>query len=142
MVGSWAAIDHFVADRWVGPCDGINWYLADLQKRAQYLRSQEVIPVLGIPSWIGPESTSSWYGSRTPAERSACVRTAFKRFATRQGIATFDLAVRLCPAGPRRTCDATRSDGIHIDVERAPQVLDWIISQALSVARKGFGAHN
>ncbi len=136
MVGFWANFDHYVGGRWVGPCDGLAWYLTDLKKRVQYLRSQGVIPVVTIPSWIGLESRSMWFASENPGKRSGCVRTAMKGFAARQGLTTFDLAKRFCPQGPRRTCDATRVDGVHVDSAVAPVVLDWVIDQTLDVTTK------
>jgi hypothetical protein len=134
MIGTAPIIDHLVNGRWIGPCDGIDWYLKDVSERIAYLKSKNVIPVLAITSWPGPNSQFI-YPSDYP-KRAACVRDAMKVFALAQGIPNFDLATRFCPGGPLKTCDVTRKDGVHVDSEFAPAVLDWVIDQTLKVSSR------
>jgi hypothetical protein len=134
MIGTAPILDRFVNDQWVGPCDGIDWYLADVAKRVEYLRSKNVIPVLAITSWPGPNSQFIYPSDYT--KRVECVRDEMKAFALFEGISSFDLAPRLCASGPGSACDATRKDGVHVDSEVAPAVLDWVINQTLNVTSK------
>jgi peptidoglycan/LPS O-acetylase OafA/YrhL len=134
MIGTAPILDRLVNDQWVGPCDGIDWYLADVAKRVEYLRSKNVIPVLAITSWPGPNSQFIYPSDYT--KRVECVRDEMKAFAVFDGISSFDLAPRLCPSGPGSACDATRKDGVHVDSEVAPAVLDWVINQTLNVTSK------
>lgn len=134
MIGTAPIIDHLVNGRWIGPCDGFDWYLKDVSERIAYLKSKNVIPVLAITSWPGPNSQFIYPSDY--AERAACVRDAMKAFALAQGVPNFDLAARFCPGGPLKTCDVTRKDGVHVDSEFAPAVLDWVIDQTLQVSLK------
>lgn len=134
MIGTAPILDHFVDDRWVGPCDGIDWYLADVAKRVEYLRSKNVIPVLALTSWPGPNSQFIYPSDYT--KRVECVRDAMRAFASFERISSFDLAQRLCASGPASMCDATRKDGVHVDSEDAPAVLNWVIDQTLDVTTK------
>jgi len=134
MIGTVPILDHFVNGQWVGPCDGIEWYLADVAKRVEYLRSKSVIPVLAIVSWPGPNSQFIFPADYT--KRAECVRDAMKAFASFEGISSFDLAPRLCPSGPGSMCEATSKDGVHIDSASAPAVLDWVIDQTLDATTK------
>jgi lysophospholipase L1-like esterase len=60
----------------------------------------------------------------------ACIRTQLVALADRLHLATVDLADLLCPAGPDGACTDMRSkDGVHIDHEQAPRVLDWLLDQ-------------
>ncbi len=134
MIGTAPILDHLVNGRWVGPCDGVDWYLSDVAKRIEYLRSKNVIPVLTITSWPGPNSQFIYPSDYT--KRAECVRDEMKAFALFEGISSFDLAPRLCASGPGSVCDATRTDGVHVDSASAPAVLDWVIDQTLDVTTK------
>ena len=132
MIGQAPVLDHLVDGAWVPPCDSIDWYLRDVQQRIDYLRGRGLPVVFVLPARLGERSQFS-----VPADfeqRMKCVRAALVPFAAQAGVPTVDLDPVLCPAND---CEALRSrDGVHVDPDRAPEVLDWLVGAVLA-ARSG-----
>jgi peptidoglycan/LPS O-acetylase OafA/YrhL len=131
-VGQVAVVDRLVDGTWRSPCDGLDWYLRDLEQRVRFLRGHEVEPVLALPSWPGPNSRFMYPDDAT--ERTGCVRNAFTTLATGLGAATVDLAETLCPTGPGSGCGPTTTDGVHVEAALAPTVLDRVLDATLRIA--------
>jgi peptidoglycan/LPS O-acetylase OafA/YrhL len=129
VVGQAPVIDRQIDGEWQGPCDSIDWYLDDLANRVEYLREQGVRPVLAIPARYGQRV--SFMVEDDHLERIACVRSAMLRFAADHDVGHIDLDQFLCP---NDDCDARRdTDGIHIDPEFAPLVLDELLDGVLEL---------
>jgi len=129
VLGQAPVIDHQIDGEWQGPCDSIDWYLDDLARRVEFLRSEGVRPVLAIPAPYG-ERVLFMVEDDHP-ERVSCVRSAMLAFASQYDIEPVDLDPILCPDGD---CDALRgADGIHVDPEFAPQVLDELLDEVLAL---------
>ena len=128
VVGQAPVIDRRIDGEWQGPCDSIDWYLDDLASRVEYLREQGVRPVLAIPARYGERV--SFMVEDDHLERIACVRSAMLRFAADLDVEHIDLDQFLCPDDD---CDARRgTDGIHIDPEFAPLVLDELLDDVIA----------
>ena len=53
-----------------------------------------------------------------------------RNLARRMNVTTIDLADELCPQGPVARCNDDReADGLHIDPEDAPAVLEWLLER-------------
>jgi hypothetical protein len=128
MVGQAPTVDRFVDGRWISTCDGTQWYMDDLQKRITYLEAHSAQTVMVLPSWGGTLIT--WFLPADHAQRYACVRRDMRALAQRMHVPVIDLAEELCPAGPVEPCNQDREqDGLHIDPEDAPAVLEWLLEQ-------------
>ncbi len=129
MVGQAPVLDHRVDGRWVPPCESVDWYLDDVQQRIEYLQARDLPVVFVLPARLGERSQFS-----VPAdfeERMNCVRAALVPFAEQAGLPTIDLDPVLCPAND---CNALRTkDGVHVDADRAAEVLDWLVGAVLEV---------
>ena len=127
VIGQAPVVDHLIDDVWQGPCDGIDWYLEDVRLRIAFLRGEGVRPVLAIPAPYGQRV--SFMVEDDHRERIGCVRSAMLGFAGELDLDHIDLDEFLCPAGD---CDARRdADGIHVDSEFAPEVLDELLDRVV-----------
>jgi peptidoglycan/LPS O-acetylase OafA/YrhL len=131
MVGQAPVLDHLVDGRWVAPCQSVDWYLRDVAQRIEWLRSRGLTVVFVFPARLGVHSQFA-----VPPDydaRMKCVRAALIPFVERTGVATVDMDPELCPAND---CEAVRSrDGVHIDPDKAPAVLNWLVGEVLAAAR-------
>ncbi|MEA3020975.1 MAG: hypothetical protein QOI47_2499, partial [Actinomycetota bacterium] len=129
VVGQAPILDREVAGRWVGPCTDMSWYSADIAARVAYLSPRVGDVVLAMPSWGG--KLASYLAGADHVQRMTCIRTQLQGVATRLGLDVVDLADELCPAGPSTGCaDSLRhNDGVHVDHEDAPAVLDWLLGR-------------
>ena len=130
MLGASVVTDHLVDGRRLHPCDSLDWYTKDLAARVEFLRNKGAEVIMTIPAWPGEHSQFIFptdYG-----RRMGCVRDAITAFAAEQRIPTIDLAPELCPAGPAGDCEKTSLDGLHVDVEKAPAVFDWLLNEVLA----------
>ncbi len=129
VVGQAPVIDRQIDGEWQGPCDSIDWYLEDLANRVAYLREQGVRPVLAIPARYGQRV--AFMVEDDHLERVACVRSAMLGLSSDLDVEHIDLDQFLCP---NDDCDARRdTDGIHIDPEFAPLVLDELLDGVLEL---------
>jgi peptidoglycan/LPS O-acetylase OafA/YrhL len=130
VLGQAPTVDRYVDGRWISPCEGIGWYLQDLEERVRYVRRHAGEAVLVLPSWGGERAT--WSLPDDHPARFACIRTELELFARRKAIRTVDLAEVLCPDGPLLPCtDRHEIDGTHVDPEDSPFVLDWLLDRLL-----------
>jgi hypothetical protein len=128
VVGQAPMVDRFIDGRWIGPCEGTQWYMSDVAARLTYLRAHTAQVVLVLPAWGGDLIT--WFLPDDHAARYACVRKDMRDLARRMNVPTIDLADELCPNGPVEPCNDDReNDGLHIDPEDAPAVLDWLLGR-------------
>ena len=133
VLGQAPVIDRQIDGEWQGPCDSIDWYLDDVARRVEFLRSEGVRPVLAMPARFGERV--SFMVEDDHRERVGCVRSAMLGFALRQDVEHIDLDQVLCP---NNDCDARRdADGIHVDPEFAPLVLDEILDDVLALTATG-----
>ena len=130
MVGYAPMVDRQVGGSWVGPCDALSWYVDDVGARVAYLRAHVDRVVLAMPAWGGGKA--SFLSSDDHLARMACVRSGLAALAARSAIETVDLAEVLCPAGPEQRCASLRDgDGVHVDREDAPTVLEWLLDHVV-----------
>ena len=129
VLGQAPVVDHLIDGEWQGPCDSIDWYLDDLGERVEFLRSEGVRPILAIPARYGERV--SFMVEDDHRERVGCVRSAMLGFALRQDVEHIDLDQVLCP---NDDCDSRRdTDGIHVDPEFAPLVLEELLDDVLAL---------
>jgi hypothetical protein len=103
----------------------VDWYLSDVALRIDYLRGRGLDVVFVLPSHLGERSVFT-VDDDHPA-RMECIRAALTQFLAAENVPFVDLEVKLCP---ERACDTFRTrDGIHVDPDRAPEVLDWLVEQ-------------
>ena len=130
LVGYAPMVDRLVGGSWIGPCQSMSWYVDDIGARVAYLRAHVDRVVLAMPAWGGAKA--SFLSSNDHLERMSCIRTALAALASRSGIETIDLADVLCPSGPHESCGALRDgDGVHVDREDAPMVLEWLLDHVV-----------
>ncbi|MBX3313243.1 MAG: acyltransferase [Actinobacteria bacterium] len=137
VIGSGAVLDRKLGDDFYGPCDATarDWYLADVTARLEYLSEHADKVVLALPAWA--EEWSGWVNPPDHHERTDCVRATLNdavaraREAGATNIEVIDLGAHLCPDGPD-DCEPVRErDGVHIDPSAAPEVLTWLIAEAI-----------
>ncbi len=135
MIGQAPVLDHRVDGAWVAPCESIDWYLRDVGERIDWLRARGLPVVFVLPARLGEHSQFS-----VPADYEArmnCVRAALVPFLQKEDVPTVDMDPELCPADD---CEALRSrDGVHVDPDKAPAVLDWLVGEVLAAARGATG---
>jgi peptidoglycan/LPS O-acetylase OafA/YrhL len=131
-LGQAPMLDRQIDGKWVSPCQTMDWYVKDVSQRIDYLKTKVHQVVLALPSWGGKKIT--WFLPDDNAARYACVRTQLSDLAATEHIKTIDLADVLCPNGPDGACNDDRSqDGLHVDPDAAPKVLDWVVDQIKAV---------
>ncbi len=137
MVGSGAVLDRQIDGTFRGPCsaEGEAWYRADVAERLRFLaeRSERVVVVL--PAWA--EEWSGWVNPPDHHERTDCVRTILTEEAAQAStpdrpVSIVDLAEHLCPDGPGRCRPVRQRDGVHVDPSAAPDVLRWVLTEAIA----------
>lgn len=133
VLGQAVVIDRLIGDQWVQPCGDMAWYRDDIAKRIAYLDAHVGGVVLALPAWGGPLST--FFVPDDHIAREGCVRDQLQTTARAAGASVVDLADVLCPDGPANSCPPLRElDGLHVDPEDAPAVLDWLLDNVLAVA--------
>ena len=130
LLGQAPMVDRLVGGHWVGACDDMGWYVHDLEARVAYLRPKVGEVVLALPAWGG--AAASFLGGKEHLRHMGCIRAELQSMAERIHLRTVDLAELLCPAGPDGACtDMRHADGVHIDHDEAPAVLDWLLDRVL-----------
>lgn len=133
VVGQAPYPDLLFGDHWMGPCDTMGWYTADVTQRIAYLRQHVSQVVLAMPSWSGARVTFMLPDNHRT--RMACIRSALQEMATTVQVPVIDLASLLCPDGPAGACAPyTSQDGVHVNSTDAPFVLNWLLD-SLPVTR-------
>lgn len=127
MIGQAPVVDRSIDGRWTHPCETIDWYLADVTRRVDWLRSEGLDVVLALPA--RPGSRATFIIPDDQDERMGCIRSDLMDLARALELATVDLDPLLCPDDD---CDAVRSrDGTHVDAELAADILDAIVTAGL-----------
>jgi peptidoglycan/LPS O-acetylase OafA/YrhL len=138
VIGSGAVLDRKLGDDFYGPCDATarDWYLADVEARLAYLSEHAERVVLALPAWA--EEWSGWVNPPDHPERTDCVRATLTDAvdaalaAGAENIDVVDLGGHLCPDGAGSCAPVRERDGVHIDSDDAPDVLTWLIAEAVS----------
>ncbi|MBV1892614.1 MAG: acyltransferase [Ilumatobacteraceae bacterium] len=131
VLGQAPMADRLVDGDWVEPCESMDWYLDDVSERIDYLRGEGVTVVFALPA--RPGKGADYFFPGNVEERAACVRDTLEPFLEDLNVPIVDLDLILCPDDE---CNQTRPiDGVHVGVELAPDVLDWLLDQALLAAR-------
>lgn len=130
MLGQAPTADRLLNGDWLHPCDSIDWYLSDIADRISYLRDEGVKVVFALPARAG---TGATYVLPDDVDaRFKCVRAGLTTMLESAGVAIVDLDSILCPDND---CDRIRTiDGTHVDPRFAPEVLDWLLDETLTVA--------
>ncbi|MEP6297974.1 MAG: acyltransferase, partial [Ilumatobacter sp.] len=128
VIGQAPAVDRYVDERWTHPCESESWYLDDVRNRIEYLRSQDVEPVLALPARYG--KGADFILPDDYDARIRCVRTSLAALAFEQQVDTVDLDGLLCFGDD---CNGRRRrDGIHVDPEVAIDVLNELVDLTLA----------
>jgi len=129
MLGQAPVLDHRIDGRWLPPCESIDWYLRDLDGRIDLLRGRGIDVVFAMPAPLGQRATFSVPDDHR--ERMGCVRTALSQHLANRFMPVVDMQDVLCPQGD---CEALRTrDGVHVDPERAAQVLRWLVDLTMEL---------
>jgi hypothetical protein len=133
MLGQAPVLDHRIDGRWLPPCESIEWYLSDLDGRIDLLRGRGLGVVFVLPAPLGRRATFS-----VPDDHRArmdCVRGALSRHLAQRYVPVIDMQDVLCPLGD---CEALRTrDGVHIDPDRAAEVLLWLVDRTVELLPSG-----
>ncbi|MEM9040863.1 MAG: acyltransferase family protein [Actinomycetota bacterium] len=126
VLGQAVVLDRRVDGEWAHPCDAIEWYVDDVERRVEWLRSADAHVVFALPSRLG--RNARFIVPDDADRRVNCVRTALRDRMIDLEVDLIDLAPLFCPAG---SCDAIRrGDGIHVDADHAGPVLVDLVEQA------------
>lgn len=127
-IGQAPTVDRLIDGEWQHPCDSTSWYLDDVRKRIEFLRTQALRPVIALPARFGQRA--SFIMPDDYDDRMSCVRTGLAALAFEQRVAVVDLDGLLCAGDD---CDGRRrSDGIHVDPEVAVDVLNELVDLTLA----------
>jgi len=127
VLGQAPVVDRLVDVRWMHPCESIDWYLADLERRVDHLRERGLEVVFALPARPGTRATFIIPDDQT--ERMMCIREGLSALLLQLDVPIIDLDPVLCPD---ENCDALRQrDGSHIDPEHSAGVLDHLIDRTL-----------
>jgi len=127
VLGQVPMADRLVDGEWREPCEGIEWYLADIGARVTDLRQRGADAVVALPARPG-DGSGFFYPGDVDA-RSLCVRSQMEAYLLANDITTVDLDDVLCVDDE---CNRLRTiDGVHVDPEYAPEVLDWLLDETL-----------
>ncbi len=128
VIGQAPTVDRYVDGRWTHPCESESWYLDDVRNRIEFLRSQDVEPVLALPARFG--KGADYILPDDYDARMRCVRTSLAALAFEQQVDTVDLDGLLCSGDD---CNGRRRrDGIHVDPEVAIDVLNELVDLTLA----------
>jgi peptidoglycan/LPS O-acetylase OafA/YrhL len=133
MLGQAPVLDHRIDGRWLPPCESIDWYLRDLDRRIDLLRGRGLGVVFALPAPLGQRATFSVPDDHLV--RMGCVRAALSQHLVQRYVPVVDMQDVLCPQGD---CEALRTrDGVHVDPDRAAQVLRWLVDRVLDLRPAG-----
>lgn len=129
VVGQALTVDRLIDGVWVHPCESSAWYLDDVRRRLEFLRSEDVQPVIALPARFG--TRADFILPDDYEVRMSCVRTSLAALAFEQQVPIVDLDGLLCVDGD---CDRRRTrDGVHVDPDVAADVLDELVDLTLAV---------
>ncbi len=131
MVGGHAVLDRQIEGQFRGPCDPVaaDWYRNDVEERLLFLRQYAEHVVLILPTWA--EDLAEWIYPPDHVARMDCVRAALSGAAKAEGADVIDFGSYVCPDGPGRCLPLRTRDGMHLDPDKAPAALSWLVDQVL-----------
>ncbi|MGN6693493.1 MAG: acyltransferase family protein [Aquihabitans sp.] len=137
MVGGHAVLDRQIEGSFRGPCDPVasKWYENDIQQRLLFLGQYAEHVVLVLPTWA--DDLAEWIYPTDHIDRMNCVRTVLANAAKAEKADVVDFATYVCPDGPGRCLPLRTRDGMHIDPDKAPAALTWLVDQVLDVTGTG-----
>jgi peptidoglycan/LPS O-acetylase OafA/YrhL len=137
MVGGHAVLDRDIEGQFRGPCDPVaaDWYRNDIEERLLFLEQYAEHVVLVLPTWA--DDLSEWIYPSDHVARMDCVRAALNEAAEAEGAEVIDFGAYVCPSGPGACQPFRTKDGMHIDPDKAPAALSWLVDQVLDVTGTG-----
>ena len=133
MVGGHAVLDRDIQGQFRGPCDPVaaDWYQNDVAERLLFLEQYAEHVVLVLPTWA--DDLSEWIYPDDHLARMDCVRTALTNAAKAEDADVVDFGSYVCPDGPGRCLPLRTRDGMHVDADKAPAALTWLVDQVLEI---------
>ncbi|HWJ97076.1 MAG TPA: acyltransferase [Acidimicrobiales bacterium] len=137
MVGGHAVLDRQIEGQFRGPCDPVAaaWYENDVEERLLFLDQYAEHVVLVLPTWA--DDLAEWIYPTDHIGRMDCVRSVLSKAAQADGADVIDFADYVCPEGPGRCLPLRTRDGMHIDPDKAPAALSWLVDQVLDLTGTG-----
>ncbi|MCU1371180.1 MAG: putative acyltransferase [Ilumatobacteraceae bacterium] len=137
MVGGHAVLDRDIEGSFRGPCDPVaaKWYENDVAERLLFLDQYAEHVVLVLPTWA--DDLAEWIYPTDHLARMDCVRSALTAAARSEGAEVIDFGRYVCPDGPGRCLPLRTRDGMHVDPDKAPAALSWLVDQVLEVTGTG-----
>ena len=137
MIGGHAVLDRQIEGSFRGPCDPVagKWYQNDVEERLLFLHQYAEHVVLVLPTWA--DDLAEWIYPTDHIARMDCVRSVLADAAKAEGADVVDFADYVCPDGPGRCLPLRTRDGMHIDPDKAPQALSWLVDQVLDITGTG-----
>jgi hypothetical protein len=137
MVGGHAVLDRQIEGSFRGPCDPVaeKWYENDVAERLLFLDQYAEHVVLVLPTWA--DDLAEWIYPTDHVARMNCVRTALSNAAKAEGADVVDFGRYVCPSGPGQCLPLRTRDGMHVDPDKSPGALTWLIDQVLDVTGAG-----
>jgi hypothetical protein len=133
MVGGHAVLDREIEGEFRGPCDSAaaSWYQHDVEDRLSYLEDHASLVVLALPAW--GDTLSQFINPPDYLDRMDCVRRTLRSAAVSTGTQMIDFGGYLCPDARDRCRPLRTKDGIHLDVDAAPDALAWVLDESLAL---------
>ncbi|WP_421120589.1 acyltransferase family protein [Aquihabitans daechungensis] len=133
MIGGHAALDRQIEGQFRSPCDPVaaGWYRNDVQERLLFLDQYAEHVVVILPSWA--EDRAEWIYPSDHIARMDCVRQVLTSAADAEDAAVIDFGSYVCPGGPGQCRSLRTKDGMHLDADKAPAALSWLVVQVLDV---------
>ena len=137
MVGGHAVLDRQIEGQFRSPCDPVaaEWYQNDIEERLLFLDQYAEHVVLVLPTWA--DDLAEWIYPTNHIDRMNCVRSALSSAAKAEGADVIDFGSYVCPDGPGHCLPLRTRDGMHIDPDKAPAALQWLVDQVLEVTGTG-----
>ena len=139
VVGTGAVLDRELDGEFEGPCGeaAARWYRDDLVQRLEYLSEQADEVAIVYPAWS--EDWSGWVNPSDHQARTDCVRATMRAAVADSGLAVHevDLVDLLCPDGKDACRPLRETDGVHLDPDSAPEVLQWLTDDLVELASGG-----
>jgi peptidoglycan/LPS O-acetylase OafA/YrhL len=131
MVGGHAVLDRQIEGEFRGPCDPVteDWYRNDVEERLLFLRQYAEHVVLVLPAWA--DDLAEWIYPNDHIPRMDCVRKVLQEAATKDGAEVIDFGTYVCPDGPGRCLPLRTRDGMHLDPDKAPAALNWLVARVI-----------
>jgi peptidoglycan/LPS O-acetylase OafA/YrhL len=137
MIGGHAVLDRQIEGGFRGPCDPVaaRWYQNDVEERLLFLQQYAEHVVLVLPTWA--EDRAEWIYPSDHITRMDCVRASLAAAAQAKHADLVDFGSYMCPNGPGQCLPLRTKDGMHLDPDKAPAALNWLVDQVLETTGTG-----